>query len=194
MPWRGDMNNVHSEFVKADQILRDFAQNNDKFSQRFSALLDNMNVFIEKAGFDGKVIVNELALGYMLLDYFEDIRRLKEFHRIDHINGVKIVAYTSYWFLRRKPIQIIEQEKELIYINERFVLAYILEFLSGNYEPPLILRDNKGLKSFSESLFYFLKYRVNGANSLEMILTSFFAGQIFQERDKDLSDILAKYV
>lgn len=188
------MNNVHSEFVRADLILKDFAKTNDKFVQRFESLLEDINIFIKEADLKGKVIVNELALGYMLVDYFEDIRRLKTFHGIDHVNSIKIVAYTSYWFLRRKPIQIIEQEKELIYINERFVLAYILEFLSGNYEPPLILRDNKGLKSFSESLFYFLKYRVNGANSLEMILTAFFAGQIFQERDKDLSDILAKYV
>jgi len=188
------MNNVHSEFVKADLVLKDFAKTNDKFVQRFESLLEDINIFIQEADLNGKVSVNELALGYMLVDYFEDIRRLKTFHGIDHVNSIKIVAYTSYWFLRRKPIQIIEQKKELIYVNERFVLAYILEFLSGGYEPPVILRENRGLKSFSESLFYFLKYRVNGANSLEMILTAFFAGQIFQEKDKDISDVVAKYV
>jgi len=188
------MNNVHSEFVRADLVLKEFAETNDKFVQRFESLLKDINIFIQEADLTEKVTINELALGYMLVDYFEDIRRLKTFHGIDHVNSIKIVAYTSYWFLRRKPIQIIEQEKKLIYINERFILAYILEFLSGNDGTPLILRNNKGLKSFSESLFYFLKYRVNGANSLEMILTAFFAGQIYQEKDKDLSDILAKYV
>lgn len=188
------MNNVHSEFVRADLVLRDFAKKNDKFVQRFESLLEDINIFIREAELSEKVIVNELTLGYMLVDYFEDIRRLKTFHGIEHVNSIKIVSYTSYWFLRRKPIQVIEQEKELIYINERFVLAYILEFLSGDYDPPLILRENKGLKSFSESLFYFLKYRVNGANSLEMILTAFFAGQIFQEKDRDISDALARYI
>lgn len=188
------MNNVHSEFVKADKVLRDFVQNNNKFSQRFSSLLDNMNVFIEKAGLEGKVIVNELALGYMLLDYFEDIRRLKEFHGIEHINGVKIVAYTSYWFLRRKPMQLLEQEKHLIYVNERFILAYIMDFISGDEKVPVLLRENEGLKSFTEALFYFLKYRFRDANSLEIMLTAFFAGRIYQEKEEDLSDCLGRYI
>ncbi|TGY88011.1 hypothetical protein E5329_26230 [Petralouisia muris] len=188
------MNSVRSEFVKASKVLEYFAHNNDKFEQRFSSLLDNMIDFIKKAGIEGKVTVNELSLGYMLLDYFEDIRRLKEFHKIEHINSIKIVAYTSYWFLRRKPIQILEQEKELLYINERFVLAYIMDFMSGDDEVPILLRENDGLKSFSESLFYFLKYRFREASSLEIMLTAFFAGQIYQEKEIDLSGCLAKYV
>ena len=44
------------------------------------------------------------------------------------------------------------------------------------------------------SLFYFLKYRFQEANSLEMILMSFFAGQIYQSKEKDLSNELAKYI
>lgn len=182
------MNNIHSELFKADQVLEEFARKNDKFKSRFTALLKDMNEFIDKAGLDEKVTVNEMVLGYMLVDYFEDILRLKNFHGIDHINSVKIVAYTSYWFLRRKPIQVLEQDKKLIYINERFILAYIMDFISGNEKVSLLSRENKGLKSFSESLFYFLKYRFREANSLEMVLTAFFAGQIYQEKDKDLSD------
>ena len=188
------MNNVHSEFIKADALLQDYSRKNDKFEQRFTSLSKDMLAFITEAGLDGKVCVNELSLGYMLVDYFEDIRRLKIFHGIQHVNSIKIVAYTSYWFLRRKPIQILEQEKELVYVNERFVLAYIMDFLSGNEEVPILLRKNDGLKSYSESLFYFLKYRFQEANSLEMILMSFFAGQIYQSKEKDLSNELAKYI
>lgn len=188
------MNNVHSEFIKAEQLLHDFGEKNDKFEKRFSSLLIDMLEFIDKAGLKEKVFVNELALGYMLVDYFEDIRRLKIFHNIEHVNSIKIVAYISYWFLRRKPMQILDQEKELMYINERFILAYIMDFISGNEEIPILLRNNDGLKSFSESLFYFLKYRFHEANSLEMVLTAFFAGQIYQEKEIDLSDKLAKYI
>ncbi|HBA69791.1 MAG TPA: hypothetical protein DCZ40_10615 [Lachnospiraceae bacterium] len=188
------MNNVHSDFVKADQLLAAFSEKEDKFIPRFVSLLDNMLDFIDKAEVKGKVVVNEMALGYMLLDYFEDIRRLKSFHGIEHVNSIKIVAYTSYWFLRRKPMQILEQDKELIYINEKFILAYILDFLSGDDRVPILLRDNEGLKSFSESLLYFLKYRLHEANSLEMMLTAFFAGQIYQEKERDLSNELAKYI
>lgn len=109
------MNNVHSDFVKADQLLAAFSEKEDKFIPRFVSLLDNMLDFIDKAEVKGKVVVNEMALGYMLLDYFEDIRRLKSFHGIEHVNSIKIVAYTSYWFLRRKPMQILEQDKNLFW-------------------------------------------------------------------------------
>lgn len=188
------MNNVNSRFVKADVLLDEFVKVNDKFESRFTSLLEDMYDFVEKAGVKDKVVVNELALGYTLVDYFEDIRRLKSFHGIEHVNGIKIVAYTSYWLLKRRPIQILEQKKELVYINERFVLAYIMDFLSGKDETPILLRENKGLKSFVESLFYFIKYRFHEASSLEMVLTAFFAGQVYQEKDRDLSDELAKYV
>lgn len=66
--------------------------------------------------------------------------------------------------------------------------------MSGNEQVSILLRENSGLKTFSESLFYFLKYRFNEANSLEMILTAFFAGQIYQEKGTDLSDKLARYI
>ena len=186
------MNNVHSEFIKADMILNEFTRKSDKFEQRYKALSTDINNFIKCLKLEAKVSLNNLSLGYMLVDYFEDIRRLKEFHGIEHINAVKIVAYTSYWFLKRKPIQVFDCDKNLIYINERFILAYILNFLSGTNDISIIDRENEGLKSFSESLFYFIKYRFNGPNSLELAMSAFFAGQIYQEKEKDISKLVGK--
>lgn len=186
------MNSVVAKFLRADKILEAFAKNNDKFVNRYAAILSEMETFIKASDIEGKVKVNELTLGYALLDYFEDIRRLKEFHKLEHINNIKIVAYMSYWILNRKPIQVIEMDKKLVYVNERFVLAYILNFL-GDTEDHILERSNLGLKSFSETFFYFLKYRLVSANSLEMVLMAFFAGRIYQEKDEDISDKLAKY-
>lgn len=187
------MNNIHSEFIKADKLLEEFARKNNKFQDRYTALLTDMNEYIKKSKYENKVVVNELILGYALVDYFEDIRRLKVFHNVEHINSIKIIAYTSYWLLRRKPIQVIEREKELIYVNEKFVLAYILDSLSNDEKGNILLRNNAGLKSFKESLLYFLKYRYTSATSLELMIMAFFSGQIYQETDEDLSSILAKY-
>ena len=50
------------------------------------------------------------------------------------------------------------------------------------------------LKSFAEALFYFLKYRFRDANSLEIMLTAFFAGRIYQEKQEDLSDCLGRCI
>ena len=151
-----------------------------------------MNKFIDVSGLTDKVSVNEMALGYLLIDYFEDVKRLKEFHHVQHINSIKIVSYMSFWLLRRKPLQLKSQEKSLIYINERFVLSYILDFLSNDDKGHILLRKNIGLNSFCETLLYFLKYRVTDPGSIEMFIMSFFAGQIYQETSEDISTILSK--
>ena len=187
------MDRIHSEFVKADALLQEFVKKEDKFQERYVALLTDMKTYIERSNYKGKVVVNEMVLGYALVDYFEDIRRLKVFHNIEHINSIKIIAYTAYWLLRRKPMQIIAMEKELIYVNEKFILAYILDSLSNDECGNIFLRDNAGIQSFKESLLYFLKYRYTSATSLEMMIMSFFAGQIYQEKEKDLSAMLSRY-
>lgn len=187
------MDRIHSEHIKADALLDEFVNKDDKFKKRYTALLTDMQIYIERSNYQDKVVVNEMILGYALLDYFEDIRRLKVFHNIEHINSIKIIAYTAYWLLRRKPMQVLSVEKELIYVNEKFVLAYILDSLSSAGKEHIILRDNVGLQSFKESLLYFLKYRYTSATSLEMMIMSFFAGQIYQETEEDLSPILSKY-
>ena len=157
------MDNVHSEFIKADQLLNEYVKRTPKFKERFIALSQDVQCFIDAEQISGKVSLNELSLGYLLMDYFEDIRRLKIFHNVPHVNSIKIVAYTSYWFLRRKPIQVLTKDsKELIYINERFILAYILDFLSSEDKKLLLFRNESGLQAFKESMFYFLKCRFYG--------------------------------
>jgi len=187
------MNNIHSEFIFADNIINEFVKKEDKFQSRFVALYDDMNDFIKKSKLEDKVRISEITLAYMLIDYFEDISRLKNFHGIEHANGIKIVSYISYWFLRRKPIQILKNDKDLVYVNERFIVAYILDFLSGCNDISILGSNKKGLQSFTDLLFYFLKYRVTGANSLELMITSFFAGQIYQEKSQDITSELGSY-
>ena len=56
------MNSIHSEFIKADNLLREFVEKSDKFSDRFTSLLTGMNAYIEKSGYMDKVVVNEMVL------------------------------------------------------------------------------------------------------------------------------------
>lgn len=182
------MNTIRQHYEVAHELLSEFCDASDaKFLHRYSAIYSDMQAYINASGFQGKVYINELSLGYALTDYFEDIRRLKGFHHISHINSIKLVAYMAYWLLRRKPMQIIDLDKELLYVNERFVLAYVLEFLSDTKKSNILVRENAGLEAFSESLFYFFKYRYFDAKGIEMIIMAFFAGQIYQSEDVDLS-------
>ena len=186
------MDSVQAEFIKPEHIIQDFIETVPKFKDRYDSLISDIDIFIKASELEDEVYLNSLSLGYALIDYFEDIRRLKEFHSVEHINCIKIVSYTSYWLLRRKPIQLKEKAGKLsIYINERFVVAYILDFLSN--EEHILQRELRGLKAFSESLFYHLKYRAISANSIEQIITAFFAGQIYQEKENDLSSVLGKF-
>lgn len=187
------MKSVQPEFKFPKEIIEEFVKTK-KFEKRYTSLLSDMLEYISKSECTDKVFVNEMVLGYAIIDYFEDIRRLKKFHGVDHINSIKIVSYTAYWLLRRKPIQIKELDKELLYINEYFVLAYILDFLEYSKNDKILNRTgNDGLISFAEQLLYHLKYRTIDAKSLEMLIMAFFAGQIYQEKDKDMSSLLPEH-
>lgn len=182
------MDSIHSKYIRADKVISDFTDKNNKFGVRFEVLYQEMNQFIKESKCENVAYVNEMILGYSLLDYFEDVERLKAFHKVEHINSIRIVSYTAFWLLKRKPIQISPNvnDKNLVYINERFVLSYILSFLSQEGKD-IDKQTKKGVESFEQSLLYFLKYRLSNVNSLEMIIMSFFGGQIYQEDKIDLS-------
>lgn len=182
------MDSIRSNYVRADKVISDFAESNNKFEKRFDVLFQEINHFIKEDQSEGSAYVNEMILGYALLDYFEDVERLKAFHKVEHINSIRIISYTAFWLLKRKPIQVYPNinDKKLVYINERFVLSYILSFLSQEGKN-IDEQDKKGVESFTQSLLYFLKYRLTNVNSLEMIIMSFFGGQIYQEDKIDLS-------
>ena len=185
------MDSIHSNYLDAEQELKDYITNN-KFRDRYESLLMDMNHFIQMNDLTDIVVVNEMVLAYALIDYFEDVKRLKYFHSVDHINAIKIVSYVSYWLIRRKPIQILSNQKELVDINERFVLAYIIGFLNNEKKGSVLDRHEAGLEAFKESLLYYLKFRFIRANSLEIMLIAFFAGQIYQEDSTDISGELSK--
>jgi len=181
------MEDIHSEFIKASNVLTRYTE---KFKKRFSALHDEMFQFIKGVD-EESLLLDDMLLSYALLDYFEDIERLKLYHHLEHINAIKIASHLAFWLIKRKPIQVKRPNIRYIDINERFVLMYLLDFLSD--EDDLLLdREFSGIKSFSETLFFTLKYRLLSPDILELAIISFFAGRIYQSKDKDLSSILGK--
>ena len=193
------MNNVNVDFIRADGIIEKYIREDKVFEERLEAQYNNMLEYIEQSGYHGKLEVNTSVLADTMIDFFEDIQRLKVFHQIEDVNSIKIVAYMSYWILRHRPIQILDQQREYIYANERYVYSYIMDFLNKPINNSDGMSENnniyanqrRGMVTFRESLLYYLKYRCKDAAGLEMILMSFFAGQIYQEEEEDLSNILS---
>ncbi|MDR1157098.1 MAG: hypothetical protein LBK75_02150 [Oscillospiraceae bacterium] len=187
------MKDITFDYVKCGDLIEEFGR--DKIITRGETLYEEMTKFIADSGLLDVAVVNKFLLSDALIDYFQDIKRLKDFHRINKVNSQKIIAYTAYWLLHRKPIQICggeeKQGKELTTLNERFVLQYILDYLSVRIRKTHILeRENKGLNSFANCLLYYLVYRSHDRQSLEMIITAFLAGQIYERIDEDISNEL----
>lgn len=188
-----NMDDIEFVSVKIAELLKQYDIKEERYKSRYKALYDDITNYIETLDLkDTQVVLNKNSLGFLLVDYFMDIGRLKEFHHIDHVNSIKIVSYISYWFLRRKPIQVLSDADSHLYINEKFITLYILDFLMNDHRGNILDREEKGLVAFREQLFYYLKYRHFDAQSIEMILMSFFAGQIYENLQEDLSSKLPK--
>lgn len=174
-----------------EEIIEHFGK--DKIMERFTTLEEYLNIFIDRSEYKKNVMVSYSLLNQAVIDYFADIDRLKNFHHIDKINFIKVHAYSAYWLLRRKPIQIISdnnEETELAFINENFVASYLLQFLRGDNKGVVIKKkDRLDYDEFVENLKYVLRYRLVTPQSLETILESYSAGRIF-ERSIGIGDEL----
>lgn len=158
----------------------------EEFKSRFKEIKNSADAFIKMAGFEKTVYCNERILMQMLLDYYSDIERLKEFHDIKRTRTEKIFAYTISWLIRRKPLQYrdnLENEKD-IFVNERFAVYMLLNecMCSGKQFVPPIYK--KKLDEYINLLLYHFKYRECSPKTIELAISSFKMG-IFVVDDSD---------
>lgn len=188
------MKHLIFEYLRSDDIIEVFGK--EKIQTRFDALYQEMVLFLKQSNVSDKVTINRMLLATAVIDYFNDIKRIKDFHeRIEKTNSEKVIAYTSYWILQRSPLQAkdgdVLKDRKLATINERFVLQYICNYLCVRQRNGHIFkRTNIGLVNFSKFLLYYLIYRLHNAQSLEMIICAFMAGQIYEQTSRDISDEL----
>lgn len=164
-------------------ILSDFGK--EKIEKRYEILQEYLSAFIRRMKYEDKVIIAESVLNQAVVDYFADIHRLKNFHHIEAVNFLKIHAYTAYWLLRRKPLQIIKDEPmdvELAFVNERFVASYLLRYLRDDYTDVIIMESERPRYfEFVKNLEYYLRYRTVTPQMLETMLEAYQAGIAFQK-------------
>ena len=61
----------------------DTPEKKKKFETRLNELIKTANEFIEEAGYSDNVECNERIMLNVILDYYADIDRLKQFHDVD---------------------------------------------------------------------------------------------------------------
>jgi hypothetical protein len=182
------MNSIKPEFTEYTDLIEKFGK--EALTRRYEMLLKSYVEFIEKMGYSGHIYVNEMTLLYAMCDCFSDILRLKQYHKIENVNEIKMISYEVFWLLRRKPLQIKSDGKEFVYVNEQFVLSRIIQFLSydkkinTDAKKTLVTLGSPELEFFADTLLYYFKYRKNDAKMIEMFILSFEAGKIFADELK----------
>ena len=152
-------------------------------SARYDWLYSQMNYYIEANDLLDKVRISEDILNHVVIDYFVDIKRLKDFHdQIEYTNKAKIYAYTSFWILRHKPLQLLSDDLETeVFINEHFVSELLRCFLFDDPDGVVILKKKEeDITEFLNTLLYYFKYRDFSAQGIEMIILAFNAGKGYQ--------------
>lgn len=153
----------------------------DEYIRATGILLHKMaENFFEQKGLEGKVYFNEDIFDDCLIDILVDLERLKDFHNIDKVNYIKLMAYTASWCLKRKVFQIVEGcEKEWIYANEKFALMLLLQ-ASGCFDENTYYGadDQKALMKNVDVMFYHLRYRDTHPQTLELLLVGLESGRM----------------
>jgi hypothetical protein len=150
-------------------------------SIRLKALwVDTRNV-VESFGLKDKLRVDEESFKNIILDYFTDIARLKDFQDIKRTNVDKIYGYELFWFLRRHPIQLLEDDPNLYDINEKIALNVFIPRILAEAGLPYKSKEQTAefqerLNKFIDLLFYNFKYRAYTQQSLELMVEAFLCG------------------
>ncbi|GHT54911.1 hypothetical protein FACS1894109_00430 [Spirochaetia bacterium] len=172
---------IFSEFIGYEGLVDEFGEK--KIQERYEALFQCLQDFIKKFNYEENVRIDKLILTNVLFDYFADISRLKAFHKIENVNEIKILSYEIFWLLRRKPLQLLNSGKDVVYVNEQFAFCQILHFLNDNDNKNVLLIEdkNKELGFYMDTLYYYLKYRFLDPQAIEFFIVSFLGGQKYQE-------------
>ena len=162
-------------------ILEEFGS--DVVEKRTNWLKELMDSYMRQENLEETAFVSEEILFHVIIDYFADIYRLKSFHGINKTNLIKIYAYTTFWILRHKPIQLkYSISEDYVFINELFCTELIRSFLFDNPSDVAIRNeDSQNINDFINTLLYYFKYRDYSAKSIELMLTAFNAGRGFQK-------------
>lgn len=174
-----DMESSNAGFSGYRDMIHEIGE--EKFESRFMELKKTADEFIKEAGYEGYVECNERILIQVLLDYWTDIFRLKDFHEIEKTRTDKIFSYTIAWIIKRKPLQFIHypSDEKDIYVNERFAAFLLLnECLLCGEKRFVKKEDLKKLDSYICTVLYYFKYRECNPQVVELMIESFKMGTL----------------
>lgn len=176
------------EWFASNQLQYKFQ---DTYGTIYSAAKDfasHMNNMVqEKIAMTAKISISEILLKQALIDAFDDLSRLTNYHPTKNPNPIKEMSYITYWLVRHKSIRldnedIISNEKlldiarmRLLFLNEEFGVKLLMNSAFEGKEEnsiscPMIDEGKRQLKYFKRYLLYYLVYRLDSPKSLEAMI------------------------
>ena len=76
-----------------DEIVKSFGEK--KLAKRYDSIETAMSEFIRRFKLENKVKISTCLLNQAIIDYFTDIYRLKDFHKIDKIKLVRLFYFVN---------------------------------------------------------------------------------------------------
>lgn len=220
--------NMDDFYKRAGEHVKSVEEANkciEKFKQRFWKTyndlmkliklnqLDMSNTMLQITGKDFRYGVSEQLILQTLIDAYDDLFRLTDYHPTETPNSLKIASYISYWLIRRKPLLIPEEYEDIVNIdNETFKtrgrmhVLFINEYFASNllinsiFKRDKILKGiaadelevaNKQLEIFQGFLFYNLVYRVGTPKYIEATMLACTIHPVW-EVDPDIWEIIEK--
>ena len=141
----------------------------------------------QKIGASVDIVVSDQLLKQSLIDAFDDLLRLTNYHPTDEPNPIKEMAYIVYWLVKRKPIWLSSEETVMnsklsnlartkyLFLNEALGVKLLINAaFSGKKQKSscIHMKDEaeQQLKRFERYLLYYLIYRLNSPKELEAII------------------------
>lgn len=177
----GDLRNQSNAQSGYAYLLTRFSEK--EIGARYDYVNNLLEAYIKQKQYEGKVTISQDILEHIIIDYYVDIDRLKDFQEIEYPNENKIYSYLAYWILRHKPLQLIklDGESELAFVNESFVTDMLSSYLFSKPEGISWIGDKQQIMDeFVKTLEYHLSYRLYSAQNIELMLLAFQAGRGFQ--------------
>lgn len=169
-------------------LIKIFSEEKIKF--RYSFTLQKAKNYLKSLEINDYIKINESILSEVIIDYFSDIERLKDFHNIEKVNYIKVASYLSYWIIRRKPLQYynipedkILNEKHylrrmLVEINELFAYNIIISTVFDLREVTVI--DKRIWNEYTNNIVYHFVYRLITPQNIELFIQSLCVNPIYK--------------
>ena len=109
---------VHIVFKSADKWFEEHKDLKSKFEKTNKSLFTTANGFaakLDKKVYDtlsehAEIKISEILLRQALIDAFDDLIRLTNYHPTKEPNPIKEMSYIAYWLVRHKPISLLKMK------------------------------------------------------------------------------------